>query len=418
MLYRDRAIVYDAARFLADTAMTMNPVAMCVPTNLSFIDKDWKTCAKAGHFPNPKFQYDKDELRRIALLGIKISGYWTQVRLNCKAQNDIDDAILKILEGRVCDALLTAEIAASILDEDDARTQEAIIGLYGNPTGSLIANAYDSIAHPTIRREGHRSRFSDAKLAELEAMKFNAADIRKQFISVFNYYGFRPAWECIIDERISNAIDARDKTATGKSQLVIPAKKTVDGRALASLIGHEIESHIRGSENSRALFRQLLGENSPLLSTVPLLAKSDDERFYEGVAKMSDVATNGDKSLPHPYYTIAIHRAESGESFGDIAQVIYMLKHDGSTSEDDAANFAWNVTRRVFRGCTDTSIGFANTKDYGYFAGYEMAKRVPASYRDYSSMTISNLQLLEEAGVNLESPRYPYKDAVEFIFGE
>lgn len=418
MLYRDRAIVYDAACFLADTALTMNPVAMCVPTNLSEIDKDWKTCAKAGYFPNPKFQYDKGELHRIALLGIKISSYWAQIRLNCKPQNDIEDAILKILEGRVCDAILTAEIAASILDEDDARTQEALIGLYGKPSGSLITNAYHAIANPATHQEGRRSRFDKVELARLEALKFNAADIRKQFISVFNFYGFRPAWECIIDQHITNAIDARDKTPTGKSQLVIPAKKVVDGRALVSLIGHEIESHIRGSENSRALFCQLLGDESPLLSLVPLLAKSDNESFYEGVAKMSDVATNGDNSLPHPFYVIAIHHAQNGENFGSIAQVVYMLKHVGNTTDDEAINFAWNITRRIFRGCTDTSKGFANTKDYGYFAGYEMAKTVPASYRDYSSMTISDLRLLENAGVDLSSPRYPLKDAARLIIGD
>ncbi len=418
MLYRDQTAVYDAARSFAALAMTMNPVAMCVPLNLLDLEADWKACAKHGHFFNPEFNYDRAELHRIALLGVDLYSYWSQIDLGCLPEDELDRAILAILEHRFADALLTTEIAASILNTDDVSTQAAIYGLYGEPSSSIIAHAYDALAHPANYRERHHSRFSSADLLKLDSRSFNAEGIRRQFLTVFDYYGFSQAWECVIDQRVTHAIDARDKTANGKSQLIIPARKTVKGRALASLIGHEIESHIRSSENARALFRKLLSRPSlmPLMPLVPLLAKSDNECFYEGVAKLSDVATNGDNSLPHPFYAIAIHNAQSGKNFGEIAQIIAMLKHAGNVTQDEAINFAWNVTRRIYRGCTDTSKSFANTKDYGYFAGYILAKSAPASYRDYSTLTVEDLRLLETAGVDLATPRYPYKDAVRFIF--
>ncbi|MDO4220186.1 MAG: DUF1704 domain-containing protein [Candidatus Saccharibacteria bacterium] len=417
MLYRDSTKAHDLARYIAQTVMTMNPVAMCVPTNVSDIEKEWKLCAKAGHFYSPKFTYNEAELRRISLMGYKVSNYWSELSLNCTPQNQIDSAILGVLESRVCDAILTAEIAASILAKDDARTKEAIIGIYGEPSASLIALCYDRIQRPGAYLNGATSRFDAETLANLQAMKLNAADIRKRFLEVFNFYGFK-SWECIIDQQVTSAIDARDKTPSGKSQLVIPARKTVDGRALCSLIGHEIESHVRGSENSRALFGRLLA-NSPLEPLVNLLAKADNESFYEGVAKMSDVNVNGDNSLPHPYYVIAIDRALHGDSFAEVAQLIYLLKHTGNTTVQEAVDSSWNITRRVFRGCTDMEKGgYAHTKDFGYIDGYYRAQNTPTSYRDYSSMTIMDLRLLEDAGVDLTHPAYPHQDAIQLIVGK
>lgn len=418
MLYRNQTTVHDAARSFAALTMTINPVAMCVPLNLSDLEADWKACAKHGHFFNPEFIYDRTELQRIALLSVDLYSYWSQIDLGCLPENELDRAILAILKHRFTDAILATEIAASILNADDVSTQAAIYALYGEPSGSLIMHAYDALAHPSNYREQRRSRFSSADLSKLESLSFNAEDIRRKFQIALSYYGFHEAWECVIDQRVTHAIDARDKTTNGKSQLVIPARKTVNGRALASLIGHEIESHIRSSENARALFRKLLSRTSlmPLMPLVPLLAKSDNECFYEGVAKLSDVTTNGDHSLPHPFYAIAIHNAQSGKNFGEIAQIIAMLRHTGNVSQDEAINFAWNVTRRIYRGCTDTSKSFANTKDYSYFAGYILAKSAPASYRDYSSMTVDDLQLLEAAGIGLTRPNYPYEDAVKYIF--
>ena len=111
-------------------------------------------------------------------------------------------------------------------------------------------------------------------------------------------------------------------------------------------------------------------------------------------------------------------RNNSYANFGSVAKTIYNLKRNAGATEEEALNFAWTITRRVYRGCTNTSNHrFANTKDIAYFVGYTLAQNVPTSYLDFSSMSIADLQLLVEAGVDLTRPAYPYQDAVSFIVG-
>ena len=416
MIYRDRTAVADASRYLTLEAMTMNPVIICNPTNLSDIEKDWKASARAGYFPNPDFRYNNEELHRIALLGNNIFGYWQQIRNNCVCQNRLDRVILEMLEHRACDAMLAAEMAAGIYNEEDLRTQGAITTAYGRPSSSFIMRCYDVLANPTTYYSYNKPRFNATKLAELESRSFKATEIRDTFNAVLDYYGFRPVWECTLDP-LAKTIDARDKTEDGQPRLVVPSRRISNGRSMAVLIGHEIESHIRGSENSRALLRKIIGD-TPLAPLVNLLAKADNEQFYEGVAKMSDVAIMGNSAIPHPFYTIAINLAlNEGKSFGDVAKTIYMLKYTGAETRDAAINSAWNITRRVFRGATDTSKGFAFTKDYGYLAGYDIVKNIPPYLHDYSTFTLKELKLLEEAGVDLMSPAYPKKDAIKDVLG-
>lgn len=416
MIYRDETTVADASRYLAATAMTLNPVAICNPTNLSEIDKDWKNCAANGYFPNPVFRYNQEELERASLLGDKINQYWHQIRYNCVAQNPVDRAVLAILHNRVVDAMLASEIAAGIHEKQDARTQTALLTAYGRPSGSFIAHCRNSLGNPAAYRDFVKPRFDEAQRKELAEREFKASEIRDMFIAVLDYYGFRPDWECELNPLIKT-IDARDKTEDGQSRLLVPHKRKVNGFDMATLIGHEIESHIRGSENSRALMRDLVGD-SPFEPLINLLAKADNEQFYEGVAKISDVAIGGNDAAPHPYFTIATDLAlNQGKSFGDVANNIYLLKSTGSTTPEKAIASAWIITRRIFRGATDTSKGFAFTKDFGYLAGYDIAKLIPAYLHDYSSLTLSELKLLDDAGVDLMKPKYPRKDAVKDILG-
>ena len=416
MIYRDKQAVADASRYLTQTAMTLNPVAICNPKNLDDIADEWKKCAVTGHFFSPRFQYDHIELGRAAIIGNRVYAYWNKVRYNCTPQNDIDRAILTILEHRVQHALLASEIASGICRERDDDTQAAIIGIYGQPSNSFIMRCYDSLDHFATYREFTKPRFDEKTMAELASRRYKASEIRSIFTKVLDYYGFRPEWECVLDPKVKT-IDARDKTEDGQSRLVVPTRRVSDGIKMATLIGHEIESHIRSSENSRHLMRQLLSK-SPLEPLANLLAKSDDECFYEGVAKMSDVALMGDNELPHPFYTIAINLAlHEHKPFSEVASIIYALNRTASTTNEAAAKTTWNITRRVFRGATNTTAGFAFTKDYSYLYGYEIAKEAPASYYDYSTMTLDELHLLETAGVDLSTPHFPKKDAVVDILG-
>ena len=415
MIYRNQKAVADASNYLAQTAMRLNPVELCNPTNLDDLADDWKKCALTDHFPNPQFKYDTFRLGNAAILGVRISKYWNTILYNCTPENEIDSAILTILENRVKTALLTSDLASFILREEDANSQKAILEIYGRPSGSFITRCYDALEHPSSYFGQTKSRFGSEAIAALTEKQYKAADIHSVFTKVLEYYGFKD-WQCILDPK-TKTIDARDKTEDGHPKLVIPHRRKVNGLTLAKLIGHEIESHIRGSENSRDMFRNILND-SPLLPLAVLLAKSDDERFYEGVAKISDIEIEGDKAMPSHFYTIAIHLAlDRHQGFDKVASTMFALNTTGSSTRESAANEAWKYARRIFRGATNTSTGFAFTKDYGYLEGYEAALNAPASYYDYSSMTLDEIKLLEDAGVDLSMPRYPKRDAVRALLG-
>lgn len=416
MIYREKQIVKDASSYLAQTAATLDPVAICTPINLTDLADEWKRCAITNHFFCPSFRYDRIQLGRAAIIGNRIYTYWNKIRYNCTPQNDIDRAILEILEHRVHDTIMTSEMASSICCEQDHNTQTAILNVYEQPSNSFIMHCHDSLEHSSEYYRYIKPRFDKNKMALLASKKYRASEIRSIFIKALDYYGFRPNWECILDPKV-RTIKANDKTEDGQSRLVVPSRRAANGAEMAILIGHEIESHIRGSENSRYLMHRLL-DGSPLELLVNYLAKSDDERFYEGVAKISDVTINGNPELPSVLHTIAIDLAlNEKKNFGEVANIICALSYNASTAREVAANAAWNITSNVFRGATNTNVGFAFTKDYDSLFGYEIATEIPASYHDYSSMTLDELRLLETAGVDLSTPRFPRKDAIKDILG-
>ena len=417
MLYHNRTTVADAAHFLSLMVVTLDPTTISTPKHLADFYKDWKICAKAGHFYSPTFTYDDKELRFIALLGHKIREYWEQIYYNCIPQNEIDYAILSVLEGRVNHAIAATDIADNIYIKNSARTQESILSIYGKPSLDLIARCHDAIDHPTAYTEGYSPRFSDHRLNPIAGMSHNTTSIRKYFDETLEYYGFSQMWECVVLPHMAHQVEVFDQTEKGKSRLVIAAGTDVGGLKLASLISREIEGRIRGIENSRALFRQLISDESPLFPLVNMFAKSYNELLSNGTAALSDMISDGNSALPHPYYVIAINNALLGDDFGKIANSIYMLRFNGFTTKDAAVDFAWNIACDVFRGSTDPREGgYAFTKSFDHLAGYLMTKNVPASYRDYSSMTVPDLLLLERAGVDLSSPKYPYRDYVGSIF--
>ena len=189
---------------------------------------------------------------------------------------------------------------------------------------------------------------------------------------------------------------------------------------MLELIGHEIECHLRGSENCRALIESIIGTDSPLAPLIPIIAKSDNELFYEGVAKNSDVDINGSAALPLPYATIACNQARrSGEraSFRDIAEVIYCYRLRNGATDKAAKNGAWATTYRIMRGCTNTSIGgYCFPKDYVYLGGYRIAQDVEYAYCDFASMTIS--EIAEIAKHHELTPKFPHLNAVKTIKAE
>lgn len=406
MRYNSQGIfAKEPAKVLARAAMALNPVELITPTNLSDEKEIWTNAEEGEPFLNPEFKYDEFKLSQAAAQGEILRIAADTLRYACQPETDIDNAILEILEHRIHDALCTANMAASILLGSNAAGDYAQ-KIYGAPDKLQVLACYRA-AKAHNDSAGAPPYFSPEKCEQLEAITYDAAGIQREFQRVIDAYGIT-GWDVVIDNGAS-AIDVRNKTSYGSPQIVIPKSRKVDGLKLAELIGHELECHLRGSVNAEALFAEHLN-GTPLEPLIPLLAKSDDELFYEGHAKLSDVAIKGESALPHPYYIIAIDAALRGNSFADIGELIYGLRREAGQSHKAAMKGAWTAAYRAMRGAVDTLGGYAYTKDYAYWTGYEVAYRIEqqAPYLlNYATLTLSELRLLEKAGFDLLHPPCP-----------
>ena len=392
----------EPAKVLARAAMALNPVELITPINLSHEKELWINADEGEPFLNPEFKYDEFKLSQAAAQGEILRIAADALRYACQPETDIDNAILEILEHRVQSALCTANMAASILlgcNTAGDYSQK----IYGTPDKLQVLACYRA-AKAHNDSEGAPPCFSSERCDQLKAVSYDAAGIQREFQRVIDAYGIT-GWDIVIDDDVS-AIDVRNKTSCGRPQVVIPRSRKVSGLKLAELIGHELECHLRDSVNAESLFAEYLN-GTPLEPLIPLLAKSDDELFYEGHAKLSDVTIKGESALPHPYYVIAIDAALRGYSFADIGELIYNLRREAGQSHKAAMSGAWTATYRTMRGAVDTLGGYAYTKDYAYWTGYEVACKVAqqAPYLlDYATLTLDELRLLEKAGVDLTHP--------------
>ena len=407
-------VVYAAAKTMADITLRLNTVEIVTPLNAHAEKDKWLNAARKGVFRNPTFTYDYAFLSNIAQLEPKLLSARHQLLDNLKPQDLIDEILLEIINDRIEDAHASIKLAQAILNRDDATSEYYTAKKFGRPNAVQIAEA------ERLTMFGHtlgvyEPLFDKDQRKALKDMRFDATQISEHFRRAIDYYGIE-GWIIVIDEH-ATAIDVRNKTANGTPCIVIPSSREVNGLKLLELIGHEIECHLRDSENAAQLFRDLIGSDSPLMPLVPLLAKPDDEMMYEGHAKLSDVRFSGSSALPKPFYTIAQYRAVQRNSFAEVANHIYELQLNLDQSESAAVKGAWLATYRALRGVTDTKNphGYTFGKDYGYLAGFSIARDLQRrNWLDYASLRLIDLQRLS-ACAELDHPKYPYKDAVQYV---
>lgn len=401
---------------LAEIISTLNPVELVTPTNVEEEKERWiKIAAKNGFFTNPYFSYDRNRLKAVADLNRELTSAISKLESSLTPETPAEKAIVNILYSRINSAITCTELAASILLKDDKTTNELNLKLYGYPSNIQALKAYQLVAKE-VEPEAIKSRFSKKDQKKLASLRFAAAEIGYWFTEVVHEYGFDD-WLVEVSDQYTS-IDVRDKNSTGKPTVGIPANKIVNGLKLLELVGHELECHLRGSANCKALVEQILGADSPLAPLFGIIAKSDNELFYEGVAKISDVRVNGSSALPLPYATIACDQARRGANFASIAEIIRSMRSDMGQDSDAALSGAWTTTYRIMRGSTNPAVGgYSFTKDYIYMRGYEIAKQINPEWYNYASMTVEEIASIAET-TNLSNPAHPYLDAVDWLKSE
>ena len=411
---KTHAAAADAARIIS----RINPVEIVTATNVAEEKAKWiANFSSSDSITDPTLTYSEvgDTETQEAIL----ANFAALVkRLPTHSAND--ELMSRLIQKRISEALLALKLKSLIAEGDrEAEMSEIIQSIYGHPSGDDVNRAYDMIERGHLAKPEYASRFTPEEQKILKTIELNAAGIQYWFDQVLAWYGIE-GWEIEVSDRFTS-IDVRDKDSSGGSIVGIPTDRKVDGLKLLELIGHEIESHLRGSENCRALIRQLLGgPDSVFELLVPVLAKSDNELLYEGVAKHSDISVNGTAGYALPWATIAIHQALKGASFAEVARTVYGARLTVGENAEKAKASTWLTVYRAMRGGRNLTAKaqekahYAFTKDYCYLAGVEYVKGLPAIYHDFSSMTVQELDEIM-AILGEIKPAYPKKDAVGWV---
>ena len=401
-------------------SFTTNPVALVTAQNAAeqkerFIKKALPYVMAGKKIPasaNPTFVYNEELLKRTASYVDKIQKAISFILDNCICENAQDEAILKILKARLEDIYFTAKIAQSILDKTDQNTAKYNSEKYDCPSGRLFAEAYEGIKN---KQSGgtKNSILSEDAIKKLKGVELTADKIAYVFCQGISYLEHDPnQWKISIDEK-TTAIDVRYQDHT----VYIPKSKKANGLKTLSLLFHEIWSHLLSSANGEIFFKTIL-KGTPLYSLAALLANSNNETLYEGIAKMSDVRIGGEGELPKYTATVAIDQARMGKSFVETARELFKyqdikIKQPENDSEEakqkasedayrKALSAVWGQTYRVYRGATYVAKNpgkYVFPKDAAYLNGYRKALRLKPEknpvYSQYSSMRIKDIKLLD-----------------------
>lgn len=418
-------VIYDSAIRLSKLIESVSLTELVTPANLASARRAWFDLIEYNILDEPLFVYNEAHLK--ACLN-KANRIYKQGKLLIKAlepETPVDTAIIHILQRRIDDAILTCEIASAMYSNDNVRTRELLVEKFGMPDKAEMDQAYAMMQDNQRPISKSEPMFSSEERDTLKNMSIDFYELRLLFDFALVYYGFED-WHCELRKNVSR-VDVRTTATSPKNRnrIDIPShkKQRYNGLHALELVAHEVEYHVRNIENSQQLMYELLGDQSPLLPLIGVLAKADDESLYEGVAKNSDVRISGQKSAPDPYYIIAINLALNGGTFAEIAGTILANVYDDRMDKKTLrAQYerVWNICYRVFRGmqCSgfcDNNDCYAFVKDYAYLSGFKQVQEMDPIWRDFASMRYEDIEDLVNAGVTL-TPHYPYRRVAREIW--
>lgn len=423
---------YESSEEIMQMIEGLNALTIIIPTNYDAERERMiaEAIEKGGHFSEPHFEYDE---KKMATIAARRPGFYeTREPLRVYRDlrkssfpegNDLKSWIIDLAWERLAytdnSIFGRAEFLNNLIENGKAAVPFINFGSFNRFSegeGALPSNE-------ELREITGKSRYwesgafgQNAKhltIDELEALKsrrFNAGEIRNVFQQALNANN-------IIGWTVEVSSDVSSITVIGEwREILIPPKRNVKGTEMAKLIAHEIEGHVRGRCNAESMMISLLNEeygNSnkcPLYPFVPLLSKSPNELINEGAAKIAEVDLIGEKSLPTPFYCVALYYAiQRKYSFVETLRAIFDIRSASSKKPENAASTAWLSAYRVFRGG-------GMSKDKSYYLGYKKLRSIEAlnpvafkRYVDYATLSDSEIDALMKFGVDFDRPPYPQK---------
>lgn len=420
----------DAAEKLQDMSNKLNPVELYTPEK-DIRDKEKATFIEAferGDIYQPQFSYKNAEDIDYEGQQRKLYDIISDIH-RYEPQNEAERLARIALNANAKDTMATLQLAEGIQKKDERLIKTAMHQKYPAVDAWLLDIAQKEYEK---RARGERDVVTPGDLSAdeqeyLMKKRLNAEDIAEAFIWALKQYNMYrendqdgPGFRVRIDQQ-ATAIDVRDKSSEGPI-IVIPSHRNDNAAKILSLISHEIEGHARQAMNGKRLFD---------------LGRSDEETLYEGLAmRLEDAFMSkhfGNRSMPSPYYVLAIQKADTGGSFYDVFQdclerelhvALQIPVNEPLPSKDTinpekynkAMTNAWSTAYRVMCGHTDMSnpAGYAMRKDAAYLRGYFMDQQLRDQHLSHLNeaniISLDGLQLLARLKIDENDIPIPYQD--------
>ncbi len=305
-------------------------------------------------------------------------------------ENETNEIVKEIYRTKINETIAELRMLQAARDGNDKAYARYSSFVYGYPTVENTTIMSEIIQEKVARGKTDKKRVAANKIRPiLEKLVPNIperkdplvlveesnrrAESLEEVVSAFETalieVGAVDGWSVVanIDSGITNF-----RVSQKEKAVYVPANKAVGmlTQDIQSYIQHEVFGHVQ---------RRINGENSIL----KLLGTGLDrvEKGEEGVATVNEQLVKGADTFSHPerYFAIALARGDVDGIKRDFRKTFEVLKqyyitvlkgkNDGPTLEDRAADWAWSLCVRVFRGTTGQTPGAVFTKDLNYFVG-------------------------------------------------
>lgn len=385
----------------------INILETITPTNHATERQKWLERAQQGEFTCPQFQYNQELLKKLAELEGPIACAKTRCRqwIQHTSSGVVANTVMQIVDRRVREAANAVKIAQGILEQDDARTAQAMAEIYGLPQPDTLALAYAYTLEmmngvDTIRQS---PLITQQEIRRLKELHYDAKQVVEIFAWAAERCGFSKTRPIMVDEQVI-VTSVRDRSTRGP-MVLIPKTASYTGMRILGLVAHEVLCHWRDSENIDIFSKNL---------------QSADERFYEGHAMYEqsqvELLFQGEtKRLALPWRVIGIDLAKNGANFAKTAREVLDFVLETEQDARTALDKTWKTCMRIFRGATNTAenkVGYAFPKDRAYFEGEALVNKLclqgVGDLTEFAALTVDDVEQLAQV-VDLDTAGLPYQ---------
>lgn len=329
----------------------------------------------SGKVNGPCFSYNLDQ---VLLKNKKVALKNLQEKIGSEEDNTmVQTAYIQT----IAEKLQILELLEATIDKDDSRFTQLSEQIYGKPDSQLYQKALGILSgiiekyNCKVSNSFKEIIFDAEKNIEFDFNPISASNIVTATDLKVIFDKKIKELESDFAVKVTETVASITVKYSPERQILIPKEKTWNQNIAKGLIAHEIDVHVRRSEN---------GNRSPLkLLGVGLFQYLKGE---EGLAMYLELEKNKSK-LPGigNYLTVALMQGLHNKGPLDFHQVFdFMYEYNlimsnlagKNLTEDQLKSKSWEGLWRVARGTTGQSLGSCLTRDIIYFKGFNEVKDI------------------------------------------